>query len=369
MPRLTLTAACLALLAASGCSGGDPPVFADAGTMDSPEVEVFSPPLDVNVPEARGRVCDRSAQCDDGVPCTMDYCSSDGRCANIPDTTQCDDNVYCNGQESCDLRRGCVRGAPLACDDVDPCTTDRCEEATRACQHSPRDFDRDGDPDIGCRDTQCPDGGAPDDPARCWVGHDCDDRDPRVNGTLPEICGDGVDNNCNGEVDERETGGCSRPPHDRCDDPLDVSAGGRFTLGLGGTTGDYTFRCGGGMLGRDGVLRLNLTSPRDVSVTAQSRTGFSLVYLMIQNRCGSAAAADTRDCILSFPSVWRTHSLPAGEYFFVVGTSAGTTGAGADVLVDVQLSDPVAPSAATPSASPTTSAPAAAALPPTCSTA
>jgi hypothetical protein len=270
----------------------------------------------------------------------------------VPDTSQCDDGIYCNGQETCDLRRGCVRGAPLACDDVDPCTTDRCDETARACQHNPRDFDRDGDPDIGCRDTQCPDGGAPDDPARCWVGLDCDDRDPRVNGTLPEICGDGVDNNCNGQVDTAETGGCSRPPHDRCDDALDVSAGGRFTVGMAGTTGDYTFRCGGGMLGRDAVLRLNLASPRDVTVTAQSRTGFGLVYLMIQNRCGSTAAADTRDCVLSFPSVWRTHSLPAGEYFILVGTSAGTTGTAADVLVDVQLSDPVAPATNDTCASP-----------------
>jgi hypothetical protein len=344
MLRLSAFAASLVVLSLVGCSDPAPPTFADAGTMDAPEAEVFSYPLDVNVPESRGRVCDRSAQCDDGVPCTMDYCSTDGRCANVPDTSQCDDGIYCNGQETCDLRRGCVRGAPLACDDNDGCTTDRCDEMTRVCQHSPRDFDRDGDPDIGCRSTQCPDGGAPgDDAGLCWVGADCDDRDPRVNGTLPEICGDAVDNNCNGQVDAMETGGCVRPPHDRCDDALDVSGGGRFTVAMAGTTGDYMFRCGGGTQGRDAVLRLNLTSPRDVTVTAQSRTGFSVVYLMVQNVCGSTVAADTRDCLLGFPTIWRTHSLPAGEYFFLLGTSAGTTGAASDALVDVQLSDPVPP--------------------------
>lgn len=351
MPRLSLLPSCLVLLALVGCSDGATPTFADAGTMDAPEAEVFSFPIDVNVPEARGRVCERSAQCDDGVPCTMDYCSTDGRCANVPDTTQCDDNVFCNGQETCDLRRGCVRGAPLACDDSDGCTTDRCDETTRACQHSPRDFDRDGDPDIGCRSTQCPDGGVPgDDAGLCWVGTDCDDRDPRVSGALPEICGDSIDNNCNGMVDAREPGGCVRPPHDRCDDPLDVSAGGRFTVAMAGTTGDYMWRCGGTTQGRDAVLRLNLTSPRDVTVTVQPRAGFGIVYLMIQNRCGSTMATDTRDCLVGYPTVWRTHSLPPGEYFFLLGTSAGS--AAADVQVDVQLSDPVPPAVNDTCASP-----------------
>lgn len=359
MPRLSALPACLVVFALvasaslAGCSDGAAPTFADAGTMDAPDARP-SAPMDVNAPESRGRVCERSSQCDDGVPCTMDYCSSDGRCANVPDTSPCDDGVYCNGQETCDPRRGCVRGAPLACDDNDACTTDRCDEATRACQHAPRDFDRDGDPDIGCRSNLCPDGGAPagDDAGLCWMGTDCDDRDPRVAGALPEVCADSVDNNCNGLVDAREPGGCVRPPHDRCDDPMDVSAGGRFTVAMGGTTGDYAFRCGGSPR-RDAVLRLRLESPRDVAVTAQSRSGFGLVYLLVQNRCGSTTAADTRDCVIGFPTVWRTHSLPAGEYFLLLGTSAGSTGAAADVLVDVQLTDPLPPAPNDTCATPT----------------
>ena len=46
-------------------------------------------------------------------------------------------------------------------------------------------------------------------------GGDCDDSNPRVSSLLPEICGDMVDNNCNGLVDDREPGGCMRPPYDR----------------------------------------------------------------------------------------------------------------------------------------------------------
>lgn len=347
MHRLFALAACLAVLGALGCSGDPAPLFSDAGSsgsMDAPEAEVLAPREDADGPEAAtGRACTRSAQCDDGVPCTSDYCSADGRCAHVPDTSVCDDGVYCNGLESCDVRRGCVRGAPLACDDNDGCTTDRCDEATHECRHSPRDFDRDGDPDIGCRSNLCPDGGAEggDDAGLCWVGGDCDDRDPRVSGALPEICGDGVDNNCNGQVDARETGGCTRAPHDVCDDALDVSAGGRFTVSMAGTAGDYPFRCAGGTQARDAVMRLSLASPRDVSVSAQVRTGFSAIYLMVQTACGSTTAADTRACVYTYPATtWRAHSLPAGEYFLLLGSSGGTTGAAAEVVVDVALSDP-----------------------------
>ena len=38
-------------------------------------------------------------------------------------------------------------------------------------------------------------------------GNDCDDNDPFVNPGMPEVCDDGIDNNCNGEIDEEETCG------------------------------------------------------------------------------------------------------------------------------------------------------------------
>ena len=357
MSRAIALSGVLASLAFGACSGDTLPVFSDGGVMDAPEAEVaVRVYTDVNHPEARGRMCERSAQCDDGVACTMDYCASDGRCANVPDTSRCDDNVWCNGQEVCDARRGCVRGAPVTCDDNDGCTTDRCDETTRGCAHEPRDFDHDGDPDIACQSASCADAGVPDGGAiagascvdevalqragQCWMGRDCDDRDPHVSGCLPEICGDGIDNNCNGLVDAAEPGGCQRAPYDRCDTPLDVSAGGRFNVSLAGTVGDYPFRCGGGMLARDVVLRLHLDAPRDVAISAQSASGFSLVYLEVEDVCGTSDAAQTRICTLGFPSLWRTHSLPAGDHFILLGGNAGSTGTEATARVDVTLTDP-----------------------------
>ncbi len=337
----------LAALAA-GC-GESQPTFSDAAVgMDASLLDVTDTPSpirqDVPGDGARGMSCSRNSQCDDGVPCTTDFCAPDGRCVNLADPRACDDGVYCNGLETCDARRGCIRGTPVACNDNFTCTIDRCNEETKRCEHEPRDFDRDGDPDWRCSSPTC-DAGVPDAGA-CWTGGDCDESNPRVSSLLPEICGDGIDNNCNTFVDTMEPGGCTRPPGDTCASAIDVSRGGRFSVSLTGTAGDYALRCSGNRPAqRDVVLRLALTEPRDIVVTAENQPGGSaLLYLQPQNTCASIdnpASTDVRDCVLGFPSVWRARALPAGEYFFVLGAAGGGT-AGVEASVNIVL-DPSTP--------------------------
>ncbi|MEZ4410494.1 MAG: putative metal-binding motif-containing protein [Polyangiales bacterium] len=339
-------ALCLALAAvALGCSD-DTAGFADAAVFDSTTDasgrDARAPTDAEPLPDVLGMYCTRSSQCDDGVECTRDFCADNNRCVSVTDDTSCDDRVFCNGVERCDARRGCVRGEPRTCSDNSACTIDRCDEATQSCTNAPRDFDRDGDPDGRCASPTC-DAGVPTvDGGQCWTGGDCDDNDPRINSRLPEICGDGVDNNCNGRVDDAEPGGCTRPGHDRCDDPLDVSAGGRFLVPAAGAAGDYPTRClGGGIPQRDVVARFVLASPMDVSVIAS--TMGTVVYTQVARAsCGGMDLGAVLDCVGGFPSTWRARALPAGEYFITLALSGPLTGTG-DIDLQVAFTPPSPP--------------------------
>jgi len=81
-----------------------------------------------------GREC-RSEICTQGICCRtqcVGLCQScvlpgtEGECLPLPDATACADGDLCNGNESC-VAGECTAGAPLACDDVNPCTHDRCD--------------------------------------------------------------------------------------------------------------------------------------------------------------------------------------------------------------------------------------------------
>ena len=83
----------------------------------------------------------------------------------------CDDGMFCNGIEFCEILPGglngfCRAGTP-PCDDLDPCTADSCDEAAALCVNSPCN---DG---VFCNGEEtCPDG-------VCLPGIlTCDDGDP-----------------------------------------------------------------------------------------------------------------------------------------------------------------------------------------------
>jgi hypothetical protein len=107
------------------------------------------------------------------------------RCTQDSD---CDDGVYCNGEEVCvgESTRGVGRCRVLTidCDDAIACTLDACDEALRSCTHRPPDLDGDGHTDITCRGG---DGSGAND--------DCDDSDPARFPGNPEAC-DSVDQDC-----------------------------------------------------------------------------------------------------------------------------------------------------------------------------
>ncbi len=68
--------------------------------------------------------------CDDGNPCTIDTCNTDGSCKNtVPPGAGCDDGDACTASDKC-IDGKCVGGGKLDCDDQNPCTNDICDVAT-----------------------------------------------------------------------------------------------------------------------------------------------------------------------------------------------------------------------------------------------
>ncbi len=126
------------------------------------------------------------------------------------------------GDEPCEDKDGDGVGGPLDCDDTDPCRSPRLKEAENLCQEGRESFASltkacldhlaskgvqppaapycgDGiDQDCNGQDVACLDD------ADCdgtYPPEDCDDDDPAVSPKASEEC-DGVDNNCNGVIDE-----------------------------------------------------------------------------------------------------------------------------------------------------------------------
>lgn len=302
-----------ALVIALGACGDDSTPTRDAGT------DVFVP---MDTPPARdsGPRCDGDEECDDGVECTRDRCI-DNTCRNIVDPANCDDGIFCNGMEACDPIMGCMPGDLETCSDGDVCTIDRCDEESKTCRYTGRDFDEDGEVDFFCEG-----------------GTDCDDRNPGRGATIAEICDDRIDNDCDEMVDEAS---CGRPDHDVCEDPLDVSAGGFFELNSTGASPDYELDCAPPGR-RDMVLTFTLTESQDVAIRAEGR---STTYVGLRTTCDDS---DTElECAGGFPGQVAARALEPGTYFVIVADIGG------DLGVEVVFSEPTPPPPNETCASPT----------------
>ncbi len=207
---------------------------------DGPQVEAQS-----DLPERRcatdqqcddGNFCNGTERCvggfcNDGIPpcndhvdCTADTCDEDAdSCQYDPDHAFCDDMLFCNGAEVCDLTAGCRSGPPRDCDDGVSCTVDACDEEGKRCVHTPDD--------ALCNDGLFCNGGETCDRANdCQAGLQpcgapglpyCDENlDRCVNCLLASHCDDGVF--CNGP--EQCVGGDCHPSGDPCDDGVACTA-------------------------------------------------------------------------------------------------------------------------------------------------
>jgi hypothetical protein len=274
--KRALGSVAFAIAVVVGCGSDDRDLFVvqhDAGA-DGGDAGA-GPDAEAEVDPTLGGPCTEDAQCEDDVPCTSDRCDKTlSRCRNTPDDSLCQDDSFCNGKERCVLRRGCAPGPVVTCQDDNPCTIDRCIEATKGCEHLPRDVDGDGDPDDHCVATK-----------------DCDDSDPTVSSTRSEVCGNFKDDDCDGSVDEQP---CVVPANDQCATALAVTAPGTYLLTTAATKKDYAATCSvkTPAAARDIVVKITVPAgeAKNVLVGARGYGPPNEVAVAMQTTCGQAAS-------------------------------------------------------------------------------
>ena len=66
---------------------------------------------------------------DDGIPCTVDACDEDtDSFTHTPNNAACDNGLFCDGEEICDMSQGCIDGPDPTSDDGISCTVETCNE-------------------------------------------------------------------------------------------------------------------------------------------------------------------------------------------------------------------------------------------------
>jgi len=339
--HLTLLFA-LAILAPLAC-GSHPPsllvVHFDGGN-DGPIDAPATGDAPAGADPTLGRPCVDDAQCDDLIACTYDSCDRKLlRCRNVPDDAQCDDGIYCDGRERCALLHGCGPGTVVTCSDGNACDIARCVEATKSCAYTPRDVDQDGDPD-----------------ANCVPHRDCNDLDPNVSSLHAEVCANGVDDNCNGVVDEQP---CAIAPGNACASAIHIGGAGTYMLSTLASGKAFTTSCTVAMPQGASNVGAAITVPPgpnvDLEVWATSGTE---VAIAIDGACGqptSELACGSATGATSMRS--RARNVSPGTYYAVVTTQTATSDIALSVdflaptsdasNVDCKTATPIAPNTPT----------------------
>jgi MYXO-CTERM domain-containing protein len=176
--------------------------------------------MDALASSAQAEICTDTQDNDcDGLPTVVDP-----DCASVVDR---DGDGFCpmgrdnNGDGNC-ITNAAERTSDVDCDDDEPsvypgaaenCADTRDNDCNGLTDRAdPRctsdvDVDMDGYCPIG-RDFS-PRNGNCNDPGELEAGLDCNDMNAAVNSGVTEICGDGVDNDCNGLVDFRDGDACA----------------------------------------------------------------------------------------------------------------------------------------------------------------
>jgi hypothetical protein len=192
----------------------------------------------------------------------------------------CDDGLACTKDDTC--IDGVCKGTPYSCDDNNPCTADACDGAG-GCTHMPIS-------------------------GSCNDGNSCTTNDTCVagvcQGTVPaEICGNGIDDDCDGLVDQADADCVARPNAPSQTDARPALGGGIQITWVDNATNEDGFRVERSLdagatwevratIARNGVLA------RDSGVTFEQEACYRVVAF---NALGDSPPSNI-DCT-AFPKV------------------------------------------------------------------
>ncbi len=117
---------------------------------------------------------------DDGVGCTDDSCDEvNDIVVNTPNDANCDNGLFCDGAETCDAVLDCQAGTPPDVDDGVGCTDDSCDEVNDVIVNTPNDANCDNG--LFCDGTEV-----------CDPVNDCQDA-PDPCDPVTEVCDEDAD--------------------------------------------------------------------------------------------------------------------------------------------------------------------------------
>jgi len=261
--------------------------------------------------------------CGDGVNCTLDTCNEEtDTCEHVTDDAACDDVNPCT-DDTCDVSTDTCINAPVDCSDGVNCTLDTCDTSTGDCAHTIADEACDDLDDCTIDTCDVPsdtcanaliDGDGDLYPPESCGGDDCDDGDATINPGAAEICGDGIDQDCDGT--DGDVGTCS------CPEP--ITASGTYTGTTSGTSA-HSGSCGGS--GPEHVFSVEMTGSGWVTFETLGTSWDTVLYVR-ESPCATGSEAGCDDDGGSFLDSSLRVRLRAGtSYVFLDGFGSSSSGA------------------------------------------